>query len=349
MAKIKTSAEDFVVQEIPAYEPCGDGDHLFIRFTKVHMTTDAAIGAFARALGVKARDVGAAGMKDRIAVTEQTISVPFAPGRDEQAMKFVHEGNGGERITVHEARRHTNKLKTGHLRGNRFTIVVRDVDQPEEKVASLEKLAKVGVPNAFGTQRFGRAGDNADRARAWLLGNAPPPRDPRMKRLLFSSLQSAVFNEVLARRVADGTWSSCLEGDLVKLRDTGGLFLCTDVQADRPRAESGEISATGPLPGAKMREPAGVPQALEHEVTRELFGEGFDWGKVSVLGEGTRRALRLWVSDLTASVEQGQSIRVYFVLPKGAYATTVLSAAMTLQTTADDPRAATNPAEPTEN
>jgi len=226
---------------------------------------------------------------------------------------------------------------------------VRDVDQPEEKVASLEKLAKVGVPNAFGTQRFGRAGDNADRARAWLLGNAPPPRDPRMKRLLFSSLQSAVFNEVLARRVADGTWSSCLEGDLVKLRDTGGLFLCTDVQADRPRAESGEISATGPLPGAKMREPAGVPQALEHEVTRELFGEGFDWGKVSVLGEGTRRALRLWVSDLTASVEQGQSIRVYFVLPKGAYATTVLSAAMTLQTTADDPRAATNPAEPTEN
>lgn len=330
MAKIKVTPEDFLVQEIPAYEPSGEGDHLFVRFTKRNMTTDAAVAAIARALGVKPRDVGVAGMKDRVAVTEQTISVPFAPGRDAAAAAF-HHATEAERITVHEAKRHTNKLKTGHLRGNRFSIVVREVDDPDRALGALEGVAKNGVPNAFGTQRFGRAGDNADRARAWLEGRAAPPRDPRMKRLLFSALQSAVFNEVLARRVADGTWNTCLEGDLLKLRDSGGLFLCTDVQADRPRAERGEVSATGPLPGAKMREPEGPARDVERAVTRELFGEGFDWKKVAVLGEGTRRALRLWVQDLTASREQGNTIRADFVLPKGAYATTVLSAAMTLE------------------
>ena len=115
MAKIKVTPEDFLVQEIPAYEPSGEGDHLFVRFTKRNMTTDAAVAAIARALGVKPRDVGVAGMKDRVAVTEQTISVPFAPGRDAAAAAF-HHATEAERITVHEAKRHTNKLKTGHLR-----------------------------------------------------------------------------------------------------------------------------------------------------------------------------------------------------------------------------------------
>jgi tRNA pseudouridine13 synthase len=216
-------------------------------------------------------------------------------------------------------------------------------DRVGEVVSTLERIAREGLPNAFGAQRFGRDRDNADRARAWLSGRAPAPRDVRMKKLLWSSLQSELFNEVLARRVGDGTWATPLEGDLVKRRSSGGLFLCTDVQMDRMRAAEGEVSPTGPMFGVKMREPEGAPLVLERAVLAEKLGDGIDFAATKAFGEGTRRALRLWVEDLrvepieaeiepqaNAAREQASSIRVYFVLPKGAYATTVLSTAMTI-------------------
>jgi len=332
MARIKLFPEDFIVEEIPLYEPCGTGEHLYIRFTKREMTTDAAVDVIARAVGVRARDVGVAGMKDRMAITTQTISVPYAPERDARAMALVHE-----RINVLETRRHTNKLRTGHLRANQFSVRIREVGDVDAAIEAFERIGREGVPNAFGAQRFGREGDNAERTRAWLTGKAPAPRDPRLKRLLFSALQSAVYNEVLERRVRNGTWNTCLAGDLAKRHDSGGLFLCTDVQEDRARAERGEISATGPLPGAKMREPEGEPRELEQQVVREFLGDDIDLTKLVPLGEGTRRPLRLWVSDLRLERglsdngrEEEDSIRVYFVLPKGAYATTVISAAIPL-------------------
>jgi tRNA pseudouridine13 synthase len=345
--RIKVSPEDFVVEEIPAYEPTGAGDHLYIRFTKRGLTTDIAVREIARALGANGRDVGVAGMKDKIAVTTQTISVPVPKGDtgafEERARALILDG-----ITIHDARRHGNKLRTGHLAGNRFTLRIRGVarDRVAEVVASLERVGREGLPNAFGAQRFGRDHDNADRARAWLSGEAPGPRDPRMKRLLWSALQSAMFNEVLRRRVADGTWATPLAGDLVKRRTSGGLFTCADVQVDQERAALGEVSPTGPIFGVKMREPEGAPLALERAVLAEMLGDKIDLAATKALGEGTRRALRLWVEDLAVKPEieppggeQGSSIQVYFVLPKGAYATTVLSAAIALDETGGVPDA----------
>ncbi len=352
--KIKTRPEDFVVEEIPAYEPSGAGDHLYIRFTKRDLTTDAAVRAIASALGVSGRDVGVAGMKDKVAITTQTVSVPVPPG-DTGEIEERARGLALERITVHDARRHGNKLRTGHLAGNRFSLRVRGIPSARvgEVLATLERIGKEGLPNAFGAQRFGRDRDNADRARAWLSGRDRGPRDPRMKRLLWSSLQSAMFNEVLRRRVEDGTWAIPLEGDLVKRRASGGLFLCTDVQVDRARAAEGEICPTGPMFGVKMRAPEGVPAALERAVLHEMLGDGVDLAVTKALGEGTRRALRLWIDDLrverdapgdvqgevVSPAEQGSSIGVYFVLPKGAYATTVIGTAVALEETAAGPDA----------
>src|SRR5437773_2514874 len=120
--RIKDRPDDFVVEEIPSYEPCGTGDHLYVRFTKRALTTPAAIAAISRALGVRTHDVGVAGLKDKVGVTTQTISLPWSAGLDGRACALTIDG-----ITVHEARRHTNKLKTGHLRGNRFNIRICDV------------------------------------------------------------------------------------------------------------------------------------------------------------------------------------------------------------------------------
>ena len=337
---IKLHPEDFVVEELPAYAPTGEGTHVFVRFTKTDLTTIDAGRAIARALECDPRAAGFAGMKDKRAVTTQTISLETPRGSAPAALAERARGLLLPGIVVHEATPHGNKMKAGHLTGNRFTIVVRDVpdDRLDDVDRSLARVASEGVPNAFGAQRFGKAGDNAARAVAWLAGKERGPRDPRMQRLLWSSLQSAVFNAVLEARVADATWTTPLEGDLLKLRSSGGLFLCSDVQTERERALAGEVSPTGPMIGARMRWPDGVPADVERRIAAATLGDGFDLTATRRLGEGTRRALRMWVQDLRwerigdDSGHRAACLRVYFVLPKGAYATTVLASVFAAQT-----------------
>jgi tRNA pseudouridine13 synthase len=346
-ARIKDAPEDFVVEEIPAYEAEGTGDHLFVRLTKRNLTTDDAVKAIADAVGVQARDVGVAGLKDKVGITTQTISLPIpragTAGFEERVLGLSLPG-----IVVHEAKRHGNKLKTGHLIGNRFTIVVRGIAEEavSDAVASFERAGREGIPNAFGAQRFGRDRDNAAQALAWLTGKGQGPRDPRKKRFLWSALQSALFNEVLARRVDHGTWRTPLAGDLLKKTDSGGLFDCTDEATDRLRAERGEVTPTGPMFGAKMREPSGKPGELERAVFVEKLGADFDLARTKPFGEGTRRSLCLSIQGMSvtrdtlersmnfegekpaSSREQDGRLTVCFVLPKGAYATSVLGAAV---------------------
>ncbi|MCW5833996.1 MAG: tRNA pseudouridine(13) synthase TruD [Labilithrix sp.] len=341
---IKLKPEDFVVDEIPAYEPSGEGSHLYVRFKKTNLTTDEVVKAFARALRVERRDIGVAGLKDKVGVTTQWISVPAADAStDERVASVAIDG-----VEILERRRHANKLKTGHLRGNRFTVVVRDVDAARagEVVAALTRIGERGVPNAFGEQRFGRDGDTHERARAWLTGKERAPSDPRLRRFHFSALQSAIFNAVLAHRVADGSWDVPLLGDLLKKEETGGIFVCTDVQLDRERARQGEVCPTGPIVGDRMRQPEADALDLEQRISLPLI-EGIDLRRARSLGEGTRRPLRLRVADLSHSFldsslheadssalagapHAGCAMTVRFVLPKGAYATTVLSNAFSI-------------------
>lgn len=343
--RIKTVPEDFVVDEIPAYDPAGVGDHLYVHFKKRGLTTDEAARAIAGALGAEFREAGIAGLKDKAAVTTQWVSFLV---RDPEAEARVRELTLPG-IEILAAKRHGNKLKTGHLRGNRFAIVVRGL--PPGSFPSIQKLfakiAEEGVPNAFGTQRFGRHGDTADVARTWLTGKARAPNNPRLRRFHFSALQSAIFNAVLDVRVQDGSWNAPLDGDLLKKEDTGGLFVCDDVVTDRARALRFEVSPTGPIVGEKMRQPERDAKALEDRITTPLL-EGIDLHRARSLGEGTRRALRLRVGEVSVEewaesapknadgpnhqgqAEQGCACRVRFVLPKGAYATTVLAHAFDL-------------------
>jgi tRNA pseudouridine13 synthase len=357
---IKQRPEDFAVEEIPAYEPSGEGPHLYVRFRKTNVTTDDVVRAFARALGVDRRDVGVAGLKDKVGVTTQTISLPAEDRSiEERAASFAMDG-----VEILERRRHGNKLKTGHLKGNRFTIVVRDVDPARvvELQAALDAIGADGVPNAFGVQRFGRDGDNAERARAWLTGKERAPTDPRLRRFHFSALQSAIFNAVLDRRIEQGTWNVPVPGDLLRKEETGGIFVCTDVQQDRERAARGELCPTGPIVGDRMRQPEAEALELEQRIVAPLI-EGIDLRRARALGEGTRRPLRLRVAELSHALfgssvdEAGPSsgaessplacaIRVRFVLPKGAYATTVLSNVLTV---ADASRGARDPEQPLRN
>ncbi len=217
---LRTTPEDFVVDEQPAYPAAGTGDHVFVRIEKRGINTADAAKALARALGVAERDIGIAGMKDRHAVTRQWLSVPPPVQPDAVSALAL------EHIKILEVARHPHKLRTGHVRGNQFTLRVRGVaaDAVERARAILERLAvPPGAPNWYGEQRFGRDGDNAPRGRAIVMGE-PPPRDRRLARLLISALQSELFNAWLVARVTDGLYATAIAGDLLHKTSGGSMF-----------------------------------------------------------------------------------------------------------------------------
>ena len=192
---IKESPDDFVVHEIPAYEPCGSGEHLYLTVEKRGITTLEAIHRIARALKVPERDVGYAGMKDAVGVTRQTLSVQRVKAEDALALKL-------DGVSVISARRHGNKLKLGHLKGNLFKIVVRDVSADAATTAQsvLQLLLQRGVPNYFGYQRYGALGNShligaAMLRRDWqgavdrMIGEPDAVRDPDWRSAIVSYQQ----------------------------------------------------------------------------------------------------------------------------------------------------------------
>jgi tRNA pseudouridine13 synthase len=316
---LRASPEDFRVDEVPAYLPSGTGPHLYLRVEKRGRTTPDVLRALARALGVPERDAGYAGLKDKDAVTTQWLSFPAAKDPDPAAL----EGPG---LRVLEVSRHGNKLRTGHVRANRFSIAVRGGDAARARAAADALLAR-GLPNFFGPQRFGTEGRNAEVGKAILLGAATPEarragRDRFLRRLSLSAYQAHLFNLWLAERMADGLFSAALPGDVMKKLDTGGLFDCQDPAADGPRVERFEISPAGPIFGHKLRPAAGEALAREERIlaAEGMTLQGFARGGGEA--EGTRRAARLRVAVALEPLPDGY--RAELELPRGSYATVAL-------------------------
>lgn len=320
---LRASPEDFVVDEEPAYPPSGAGDHVFVRIEKRGVTTPQAVDQIARALGINTRDIGVAGMKDRHAVTRQWLSLP-PPVTPEAASALVLEG-----VSILEATRHPHKLRTGHVRANRFVLRVRGVTQDAERDARaiLDALAKPpGAPNWYGEQRFGRDGDNAEKGLAIVRGERPP-RDRKLARLLVSSLQSKLFNEWLVARMADGLYARVIAGDVLH-KTGGGQFVCEDPTVDEPRLHARELVVTGPMFGDRMRMAASDAAVREQAIldaaglTRESFAS------VRAIAEGTRRDATIEVGAPLVQVVEPGVIEVSFSLPGGAYATAVMREVM---------------------
>jgi tRNA pseudouridine13 synthase len=324
---LRASPEDFRVEEIPAYEPAGEGDHVFVWIEKRELTTPAAVDGLARALGVRSPDVGWAGMKDRHAVTFQWLSLP--PPCTPEAVRAASVPG----VIVHQAVRHRHKLRTGHLRGNRFTVRVHDTevaagDAAERARAVLARLAQPpGAPNWYGAQRFGADGDNAEQGRALLLGErGGKSSQGRQKRFLISALQSALFNEYLRQRLVDGLFGRVIEGDILQKQGSGGIFATTEPAVDQARLDTGEIIPTGPMFGHSMRNPPPGSAAAERE-SRVLAAEELTldmFRRAGNLGTGTRRPLAVAVDKTDVTVTAERVIEVSFALPAGAYATALL-------------------------
>jgi tRNA pseudouridine13 synthase len=310
---IKARPEHFTVEEIPLYAPSGDGPHLYLTLRRTGLTTRDTAAELARRLSRPAADVGYAGLKDKEAVTTQTFSLEVNVSEAEARDRLA---GGPWELT--DISRHRNKLKVGHLLGNRFAIVLCEPrGSLAEARAVAERLKEVGLPNYFGPQRFGREGDNPAAGLA-LLKSGRRGRNWRDKFLL-SALQSLIYNHYLARRLSAGLFLTVLTGDVCQKYQTGGLFVSQDGAVETARLTAGELTHTGPMFGAKMRAAEGPAGALEARVLAEL---NLTPAETAVAGAGDRRANRLLLPDLSVA-EHPEGFLLTFSLPKGAYATSL--------------------------
>ena len=380
---IKGSPDDFLVEEIAAYQPSGQGEHCYALIEKRGIATLEALRRLSKALGVQERDLGYAGMKDAVGVTRQTISIPRVATETVLSLRIPG-------ITVLCAVLHGNKLRLGHLKGNRFRIRVRDAapGAVANAEAAMDLLVRRGVPNRFGTQRYGVQGNSHHIGGAMLRGDFKAVVDtligdpaavtderwrhaieayrrgelaeslalfpghfrverdllarlvqrpeafdkafnsvqPRLKRLYLSAFQSSLFDQVLEQRL--DRLEQVAEGDIAFKHENGACFLVKDAAAEAVRAEAFEISATGPMFGCTMMEPEGAQRELERGV---LAAQGLTPEDFNMSGglrmEGERRALRVPLSGASVQGEAGDLV-VDFSLPRGSYATCVMSEIM---------------------
>lgn len=323
--RLRAVPEDFVVEEAALYEPEGQGPHLYVNLTRVGLTTRDVQQRLEYLLALRRGEVGYAGLKDKNAQTTQTFSIPLGNCDDAFADDVVRRVAGELPVTVNWARRHRNKLKPGHLLGNRFTITVTDWTLPEAEIgrrceAIRSRLDETGVPNFFGPQRFGVSGANVSKGFELLRGTRRI-QERWLRRYLLSSYQSYLCNRYLAQRLATGGFDHLLAGDIAKKYATGGMFEVRDVAAEQERYAAKEITFTAPLFGAKMWAAQGEAGELEASILRDAGVGVDDFQRVKV--EGTRRLGRLLVAPVTLAVSPGK-VTFAFFLPKGAFATTVL-------------------------
>lgn len=313
--QIKAEPDHFIVEEVPLYPPDGAGDHLFASITRSGRTTRQMVDDLAAGLGLRADDIGYAGLKDRQARVTQVFSLPGA--QSEAVVKLAADRGWECRWTAP----HRTKLRPGHLLGNHFTITILAPTMPEAAPAAIAALQRRGLPNFFGGQRFGRYGDNAESGLAILAGQRPRPHQKWLARLLLSAYQSQLFNDYLALRISRGHFDRLLNGDLAKKTETGGMFIVADVDAEQPRFDRGEITFTGPIFGYDTWGPEGAAAALEAEILASSPVTPDAWRKHHL--QGNRRPGKLFVQPIDLQPHPlGLSLR--FFLPKGAYATILL-------------------------
>jgi len=327
---------DFVVTEIPLYDFSGEGEHLILKVRKKALTTWQMLETLSSHLGIRVRDIGYAGLKDRDAMTIQYISLPF---KYEEALKdFSHE-----QIRILETARHDNKLRMGHLKGNRFFIRLKKVSPTDAtKIDSLLKWIEThGSPNYFGWQRFGREGNNYETAREIVEGKRKIS-DRKKRDFLMSAYQSHLFNLWLSKRIeisrlfeglkpkelkevfvwndetirqvhAQKHFFKLLPGDVMQHYPHGRLFTASELSEEGDRFAKRDISPTGILPGRKAKQATGLAWEIEKEFIEEIPAPG------------GRRYAWIWPEAIEGRYRKEEwHYELHFTLPKGSYATVLL-------------------------
>ena len=316
---LKDQPEDFKVQELMPHEPSGEGEHFWLDLSKRGLSTERVAKALARYAGVAYRDVGYAGMKDVHAVTRQWFSVWLPKKPELDWGDFALDG-----VTVHSINKHNRKLKRGAHSGNRFEIVIRDVGgdiaELEERLA---QVARLGVPNYFGNQRFGRDAGNLAKAEDWFSGSFKI-KDRTLKGIVLSSARSFLFNLVVSTRIDDDSWCSLKKNEPAGLNGSNAIFASKEEKDNNHRLQALDIHPTAPLWGRGMQKATeDYPELadLESRAMSEysLFHDGLESRGL----EYQRRSIRCIPQELKMTAKESHVV-LNFSLQSGQFATSLI-------------------------
>ncbi|MBA1189721.1 tRNA pseudouridine(13) synthase TruD [Pseudomonas entomophila] len=316
-AVLKAVAEDFQVDEVLDIPLSGQGEHLWLWVEKRDLNTEEAARRLARAAGVPLRAISYAGLKDRQALTRQWFSLHL-PGKADPDLTRAQD----ETLRILEQTRHSRKLQRGAHSANGFTLRLTALAADHAALdARLTQIARHGVPNYFGAQRFGHAGGNVQDAQAWAERGALPEQRNTRSRLL-SSARSFLFNQVLAERVQAGDWQRALVGDLLAFTDSRSFFPADAHTCEDPRLALLDLHPTGPLWGEGEPATEAAPGARERAIGVQ-HAALCQWLANAGLKQ-ERRILRLPIGALAWHYPEPDILQLEFVLPAGCFATVLV-------------------------
>ena len=313
---IKQSPEDFTVEEIPGFELTGEGEHLFLLIEKRGRNTEDVAKELTTVMQRATRDVSWAGLKDRHAITKQWFCV-HCPRADIPDLTVLN----GKGWKVLASKRHARKLKKGSLWGNSFQITIRNVQGREEIERRLLQVREYGVPNYFGSQRFGYKGNNLVRAKQLLL-EGMKVKNRFLKGMYYSAARAFFFNLLLSERIRFQSWNKALPGDVMQLSGTKSLFTTETIdELIAARVRAFDISPALPLWGAGEELAKGEAFALQKQVLMAYQ----PWCDALVL-RGLERAWRPQVLQVRELVGEWRDdiLILGFRLAAGGYATSVI-------------------------
>lgn len=318
-ARFKAEPEDFVVEENLGFEPSGDGEHCLLWVEKRDLDSNTVVTLLADALGIRRRLVSHCGLKDRHAVTRQWFSIHLPGEASPEPSSLESEG-----LRVLKVKRNLRKLRRGTHLGNRFRILLREVEaDPVAVKERWDMIRKDGVPNLFGPQRFGHGGRNIEKALAMFRGEFET-RDRLLRGLLLSSIRSHLFNEFVGERIKRGNWNTPVEGEVFGFSDNRSLILPEKCRGDEgERFHQGDLEITAPLWGTGELHSTGALAEFEAkcatlypEMTAGLENAGL---------QQERRVMRVTPGKARFETLENGCLLFEFDLPKGTYATVVLS------------------------
>jgi len=313
---VRQQPEDFRVQEQLGFDADGEGEHVLLHVRKKGLTTFQLVRALSQRTGVRERDIGFCGMKDRDAVTEQYLSLFLRKENEPHWPSLDIPG-----VTILAARRHGRKLRRGSHRGNHFQLVIRQLSGDWQSLSEkLDFLQQRGAPNYFGEQRFGR--DNLEKARQLFAGNSGFVKR-RQRGLYLSAARSWLFNRILAQRVEQSCWDEYLDGDVLQHDGKRSFFAAQAPEQEKQRLLGARVHPTGALYGTGKSPLSGKAAALEQLIFEQEPELCHGLEKAGLKHE--RRALRLFPRQLEWELDQSSAtLELSFNLHRGEFATSVL-------------------------
>lgn len=358
-ATYKAHATDFLVNEILPLDFTGEGEHLWLHIEKLGMNTAYLAKLLSEWAEIPLRDVGYSGLKDRHALTTQWFSLRIPKKQLPESEFAPVDISANESLTILAQQWHNKKLNRGTHKANQFIITLRDIQFADLEVTASEQdlsakesdksaveqhlanISTTGVPNYFGPQRFGRNGNNVREALALFARPAPEsrPQPKKSKRkqapreqnsMELSAARSLIFNEILAARVRDGSWTTGLAGEVFNLDGSGSIFASEAIDETlQTRLASGDIHPTAVLWGVGNDKISGAAAAIENEIVQNdpllhQLATGLEKRDI----KAQRRALRLPIEGLSwewQDIDNEPILVLSFTLTTGSFATSVLS------------------------